>query len=123
MAQLDQLADVSIHDAWVDQEAKDAEVVDFVKREDRALRFEAQTPKEKPHLPAPTNFKNDAGSTHISSFWQKLADEDEGIEDALQQGGEDVTEYARLVDEQDEKVASAVSELSGPSGETLAIGR
>lgn len=115
----DSLADVTIHDMWSDYEKQDDAAVEYVKREDRALRLDAETPKEKPMLPG--SGEDHAGSTHISGFWEKLAAEDEGITRALQTGGEDISEYARLVDLQDARVAASVSDISGPAGEHLEV--
>merc|ERR1719201_1070884 len=59
----DGLADAPIADEWMRKEKEDISFIDQVKREDRALRLDAETPK-KPALPAPVNFRHDKGSTH-----------------------------------------------------------
>jgi len=114
--------DVSIEDDFSRKEAEDLDVIDRVKREDRALRIDAQTPK-RPSMPAPANFQHESGSTHISSFWGTLADEDADIENALAQDGDDLTEYERLKKLQDTRVSESVSEINGPSGQHLALER
>jgi len=117
----DAMADVDIHDPWSQQEQEDDAMVDYVKREDRELRMDAETVREKPSTPSLNAVRNDAGSTHISGFWDKLVQEDEGITQALKTDGDDVTEYARLVDLQDAKVEASVAEISGPAGERLQL--
>lgn len=118
----DGLGDVAIEDDFMDKENADIERIDRVKREDRALRIEAQTPR-KPSMPAPANFQHDAGSTHISNFWGQLANEDADIEQALAKDGDDLSEYQRLTTLQDAKVVASVSEIAGPLGSHLAIER
>lgn len=118
----DGLADVVIADDFARKEQEDISLIDRVKREDRALRIDAETP-QRPSMPAPANFKHESGSTHISSFWGTLAEEDGDIEAALTQDGDDLTEYERLRKLQDEKVRSSVSEITGPLGEHLALER
>merc|ERR1740130_2089462 len=118
----DGMSDVAIEDEFSRKENEDIELIDRVKREDRALRIDAQTPK-RPSMPAPANFQHQAGSTHISSFWGTLADEDADIENALAQDGDDLTEYERLKKLQDTRVSESVSEINGPSGQRLALER
>lgn len=118
----DGLADVAIGDEFSRKEKEDISLIDRVKREDRALRIDAETPK-RPAMPAPANYVHEHGSTHISSFWGTLADEDADIESALTQDGDDLTEYERLRKLQDEKVRNAVGEISGPLGEHMALER
>lgn len=118
----DGLANMAIADDWSRRESEDIALVDTVRREDRDLRVDAQTPA-RPSMPAPANFQHDSGSTHISNFWGTLADEDADIEDALAQDGDDLTEYERLRKLQDAKVKQSVGEISGPRGEHLAIER
>merc|ERR1719424_2798811 len=89
------MSDVAIEDDFSRRETEDLDAIDRVKREDRALRIDAETPK-RPSMPAPANFKHESGSTHISNFWGTLADEDGEIEQALAQDGDDLTEYQRL---------------------------
>jgi len=115
-------SDVSIADDFRRKEAEDISLIDQVKREDRALRIDAQTP-QRPAMPAPTNFQHDKGSTHISNFWGTLEEEDADIESALTNNEDDLTEYERLRKLQDEKVRSSVSEINGPSGQHLAMER
>lgn len=121
-AKEDGLSDVAIEDDFANKVAEDESHIDRIKREDRALRLEAETPK-KPSMPAPANFQHDSGSTHISNFWGTLADEDADIERALAQDGDDLSEYERLRKLQDAKVVASVSEITGPLGSHLAIER
>lgn len=118
----DGLSSVSIADDFKRKEAEDISLIDRVKREDRALRIDAETP-QKPAMPAPAAFVHDKGSTHISSFWGALEEEDGDIEQALTENGDDLTEYERLRKLQDERVQSSVSEISGPHGQHLALER
>lgn len=118
----DGLADVAIEDEFIRKENEDIDVIDKVKREDRALRLDAQTPK-KPAMPAPANFQHRAGSTHISQFWETLSEEDADIESALAKDGNDLSEYERLKSLQDAKLDATVSAINGPLGEHLAIER
>merc|ERR1719240_794727 len=107
----DSLSDVAIEDDFARKENEDISRIDRIKREDRALRLDAQTPS-KPAMPAPANFQHDRGSTHISSFWGTLADEDADIEEALAKDGDDLSEYERLRKLQDAKVYASVSEIN-----------
>jgi len=119
----DSLYNVDIHDAWADQEKDDDAQVEWVKREDRALRVDAQTSKAKPSVPV--NSRNDKGSIHIAGFWRQLEKEDSGISAALKEVGDDgdLREYGRLVDLQDAKVAAEVTNLMGPAGKKLEVER
>jgi len=121
-AHQDQWSDVAIEDDFSRKETEDLDEIDRVRREDRALRIDAQTPN-RPSMPAPANFQHDSGSTHISHFWGTLADEDADIEQALAQDGDDLTEYERLKKLQDAKVKDSVREINGPLGERLALER
>lgn len=120
-AQNDGLADMAIGDEWSRKEGEDIAWMDQVRREDRALRLDAETPK-KPSLPAAFPLER-SGSTHISNFWQTLADEDADIEGALTQNGDDLAEYDRLKKLQDAKVVASVSEINGQSSDHSALGR
>jgi hypothetical protein len=105
----DGLADMAISDEWSRKESEDISLLDQVRREDRALRLDAETPK-KPSLPATTIARS--GSTHISNFWQQLADEDVEIEAALTENGDDLSEYERLKQLQDSKVTASVEAVN-----------
>jgi hypothetical protein len=107
----DGLADVFIEDDFVRKEREDVALVESVKREDRALRLDAQTPK-KPSMPAPANYQHSLGSPHVSSFWGTLADEDGDIENAVSSDNYDLEEYERLKRLQDEKISTAVHAIS-----------
>jgi len=117
----DMWADIAISDDFARKENEDIAFIDTVKREDRDMRLDAQTPS-RPSMPAPANFQHDSGSTHISNFWGTLADEDADIEDALAQDGDDLTEYERLRKLQDAKVKQSVGEITRMS-DHLAIER
>jgi hypothetical protein len=118
----DGLSDMAIEDDWSNKEQEDISFIDRMKREDRAIRLDAETPR-KPSLPAPSNYRHDSGSTHISNFWGTLAEEDADIESALEQDGDDLSEYERLKKLQDAKVVASVSEISGAVGDHLALER
>lgn len=118
----DGMGDIAIGDEFARKEQDDVSLVDQVKREDRALRVDAQTPK-RPSMPAPSNFRHEAGSTHISQFWGTLAEEDADIEQALAKDGDDLSEYERLKGLQDARLGASVSEISGPRGSHLAMER
>lgn len=119
----DGLADMAIGDEWSRKEKEDISLLDQVKREDRALRLDAETPK-KSALPAASAVDAErSGSTHISNFWQTLADEDADIETALTENGDDLEEYERLKKLQDAKVVASVSEINSQLGEHSSLGR
>jgi len=103
-ARLDTIQDVSIGDPWAAMEQEDEQVVEHVKREQRALHVSALT-QAKPIMPSAGEDKT--GSTHISGFFKNLATEDEAMMKSLDRSGQDITEYATMLQVQNAQVESA----------------
>jgi len=118
----DGLADVAIEDEFAQREREDAALVETVKREDRSLRLDAETPR-KPSMPAPANYQHSLGSPHVSSFWGTLAEEDADIANAVSRDDYDLTEYERLTALQDDKVLTAANAINAHLGGRLGKAR
>merc|ERR1719424_824833 len=111
----DGLAQMDIHDEWATQEQEDNRAVESVKREDRALRVAAAI-KKKPLLPI--GGVDVRGSTHISGFWENLRLQDQAMIKSLDQGGEDITQYAQMLQLQNSRVEAAVGDTERRTSKT-----
>lgn len=108
--------DVAISDGFSRLEHEDEGHVQHVRHEDEALRVAAETPQLGAIAPPLAEDADDTPPRSAASgFWGSLASEDGQIEHAVEENnGDNLREYARLTEMQDNRVASMMSELEDP---------
>jgi len=92
---------------WGELEEEDQKEEDIVRGEDQSERVRARTP-ESPHAESKEELSGRHG-TDMSRFWSNLETEDGEIEKSVT--SENLGEYQRLTQDQDEKVEKADNQL------------
>lgn len=107
------LQDVAVGDGFERLVQQDDNLVQHVRHEDEALRTAAETPALSATPPTMEEVGDRTSPlTAAGGFWSSLAKEDGDIEHAVESGGDDLTEYARLTQMQDNRVSNLMSELN-----------
>jgi len=105
----DSMHSVSLGDPWTELEKEDDSQEDLLRHKDVVARIVAHR-ADAPHKPTKAELES-RHQTDISSFWGSLEQEDRSIERSLSENGDDLEQYERLTQFQNERVNQAQAVL------------